>query len=258
MKAVSLLLISLGLVGCMHSQKQPNSLHTDDFNPTVADSLLYVSTDTLDSTSFITLKMNPSTAYITMADSIIPAETDSTIALCVEAAFTGELLREFKSSNVAGDYVIDGNFHRGYKCTANTGFLYADKSIFTISSLEYCADWIKKAQMNNGCLFQQILLMKNGKNVYKRTPIKPTASNVYRSACIMNDGNFVVIQSKNPLPLTNFIESLIAMGVSDALYLDMGKGWNYGWYRETSDSKAMKLFDHRTPYQTNWLVIKSK
>lgn len=258
MKHLLLTLIFVSILGCSQSIHHQDKKDDVKVVAETYDSLINVAESIIDSIEFIRIQMNPETSYITMADSVIPSENDLTIALCVEAAFTGELLKEFKSSNVAGDYVIDGIFHKGYKCKANTGFLYADKSIFTISSSEYCTDWIIKAQENNGCLFQQILLVKNGRNVYKGNPIKPDTPNFYRSACIMNDGNFAVIQSQSPLSLKNFIESLIAMGVSDALYLDMGKGWNYGWYRETSDSKATNFFDYRTPYQTNWLVIKSK
>ncbi|MDE5844542.1 MAG: hypothetical protein K2H44_04035, partial [Muribaculaceae bacterium] len=54
------------------------------------------------------------------------------------------------------------------------------------------------------------------------------------------------------------IESLIKLGVSDALYLDMGKGWNYGWYRQTVVDSPIMLFEDRTRYQTNWLLIKAK
>lgn len=74
----------------------------------------------------------------------------------------------------------------------------------------------------------------------------------------MADGSFAVIQSQKALPLRDFISALIDMDVSDALYLDMGTGWNYGWYRQTPASAPTKLFRYRTPYQTNWLLIKSK
>lgn len=223
-----------------------------------ADSLLAMFDICVDSIPFIKLQMNPQKAYISMADSVIPSEKDSTIALCVEAAFTGELLKDFKTTNIGGDYVIDGTFHKGYKCKANTGFLYADKSVFTISSSEHCPEWIEKAKKNNGVLFQQILIIQNGKNVYRATPIKPMTRNIYRAACILNDGNFAVIQSEKAIPLKDFINSLIKLGVSDALYLDMGTGWNYGWYRPTKCDDPTILFDYRTPYQTNWLLIKGK
>lgn len=246
------------LASCQTSSTQAASEQKEICEELVPDTLLTVSNVEIDSMPFIVLRMNPEAAYISLADSVIPSETDTTIGLCVEAAFTGELLKEFKTTNIGGDYVIDGVFHKGYKCKANTGFLYADKKIYTISSSEHCEDWIEKAKKNGGTLFQQILIVQNGKNVYKGTPIKPTTANIYRSACIMNDGNFAVIQSSKALPLNDFINSLIEMGVSDALYLDMGRGWNYGWYRETVDSPAIKLFDYRTPYQTNWLLIKAK
>ena len=50
-----------------------------------------------------------------MADSVIPDINDSTIAMCVEAAFTGELLKDFKSTNVAGNYVVNGKLKKGFK-----------------------------------------------------------------------------------------------------------------------------------------------
>lgn len=224
----------------------------------VQDTLLFKSTASVDSVGFIMLRANPNTTLVSMADSVIPNINDSTIALCVEAAFTGELLKEFNTTNVAGDYVIDGRFRKGYKCRANTGFLCTVNGRPFIASSDKCKEWIAKAVEPKETLFQQILLVENGKNVYRGTPIKPTAKNIYRSACILNDGNFAVIQSLTALSLEQFINSLIQLGVSDALYLDMGRGWNYGWYRETSENPATCLFDYRIPYQTNWLLIKAK
>ncbi|MCM1290809.1 MAG: hypothetical protein NC201_07640 [Prevotella sp.] len=220
--------------------------------------MLNVSDTTIDSTPFIILKMNPQSAYIAMADSVIPSIDDKSIALCVEAAFTGELLREFKTTNVGGNYVIEGVFRKGYKCRANTGFLYADRDTFIISALENQEKWIDKAKVNRGTLFQQILIIKENKNVYNGFPIKPSTTNIYRSACILNDGNFAVIQSAKPIPFNSFIRCLTCLGVKDALYLDMGKGWNYGWYRYHTESDPIVFFDYRTPYQTNWLLIKHR
>lgn len=259
-KYISCLFLAIAMIsyGGYSSPKTTIESSTVLRNKQFTDAFIRVTNETVGSNAFIIMKMNQDNAYISLADSIMPSEKDSNIAVCVEAAFTGELLKEFKSTNIGGDYVIDGNFHKGYKCKANTGFLYADKKIFTISSTEHCAKWIEKAKSNGGALFQQILFIQNGKNIYKGTPIKPTAKNTYRSACILNDGNFAVIQSSNPLSLKDYIQSLLQLGVSDALYLDMGRGWNYGWYRETRNSSIIKLFQYRSPYQTNWLLIKAK
>lgn len=220
MKSLILGLGIFALIGCGSPNKKVYDSASLIELQTNEDTLLFVSHTQVDSVPFITLKMNYQTAYISLIDSIIPSESDSTIALCVEAAFTGELLKEFKTYNIAGDYVINGILHKGYECKANTGFLYADKKIFTIGSSENSVVWIDKAQNNGGSLFQQILIVHNGRNVYSGTPIKPNSENIYRSACIMNDGNFAVIQSLKALPLNDYIESLINLGVSAALYLD--------------------------------------
>ena len=262
MRILTIGVILLSLIGCSKNSNAETNTSTDillsqDENASV-DTLLLVESTDIESIPFVILRMNRNDSYITMADSVMPSVSDSAVALCVEAAFTGELLKDFKSTNVAGDYVIDGVLHKGYNCKANTGFLYADKTIYTISSSEHCEEWIGKAQKSGGSLFQQILIVQNGKNVYSGAPITPTTPNIYRAACIMNDGNFAVIQSIKALPLKSFIESLIKLGVSDALYLDMGKGWNYGWYRQTVMDSPIMLFEYRTQYQTNWLLIKAK
>lgn len=47
------------------------------------------------------------------------------------------------------------------------------------------------------------------------------------------------------------------MGVRHALYLDMGMGWNYGWFRADEGAPARLLFAVRSIYQTNWLVVRA-
>ena len=267
----STIALSLAFTACSGNiEHSSDSIPSDEVVDSIADCAehielppaLKVSHDTVDSVEFIIMKMDPYRCHLTMADSVMPSKSDSTVLLCVEAAFTGELLKEFKTINVAGDYVINGKFHKGYKCKANTGFLCALEGssgcTVIIGPTSECQEWLGKAKDFNGTLFQQILIVHNGKNVYKNTPIKPATQNIYRAACNMNDGGFAVIQSIAKLPLRQFISSLIKLGVKDALYLDMGTGWNYGWYRESPSSPAVELFKVRSTYQTNWLVIKAK
>lgn len=243
-------------VGCSNatSNKHPESQIEEIEKVQVNDTLLHKSQVYIDSLEFIVLKADPHNAYVTMTDSVIPDINDASIALCVEAAFTGEKLPKFKTTNVAGDYVIDGVKHRGYKCKANTGFLVTVNGHPSISGL----DNLDRHLDTKETLFQQMLLVNQSVNVYKGTPIKPSSENIYRAACVMSDGGFAVIQSADKISLQKFIDTLIKLGVSDALYLDMGYGWNYGWYRETAASAATKFFDYKSPYQTNWLIIKAR
>lgn len=223
-----------------------------------SDSILFVSERVLADVSFLILKANPETACIKFVDSVMPDIKDPTIALCVEAAFTGELLDKFKSTNIAGDYMIAGQLRKGYRCKANTGFLAVSDSNQFIASSKSLTSWLNQSHSENTYMFQQMLLVHNGKTVYTGKPIKLSSKNIYRAACVLSDGTFAVIQSLRELLLQQFITSIIEIGTCDALYLDMGAGWNYGWYRETKTSKPVKLFHHWTPYQTNWLVIKAR
>ncbi len=260
---IAVLMISVLVVCCYKTQSEGTCpdcrVEGEDMAqaPRV-DTLIFVSEAEVDSIPFILLKMNPETAVVTFADAVIPSLNDSSIALCVEAAFTGELLEEFKSTNVAGDYMIDGVLHRGYHTPVNTGFLATVDGVPFISSVNDYRQWLNETHSNTTCMFHQVLLVKDGQYVYSGRPIRPISKNIYRAACILDDGIFVVIQSKAVVQLRQFILSLMQLDVSDALYLDMGGGWNYGWYRETTQSMSVELFKNKTPYQTNWLVVRAK
>lgn len=248
------------LSGCGHAgnaSTESRPVSATDSVP-AKDCMLKKSVTEFDGESFLVLVMKADSCRVELADSVIPDIDDPTIALCVEAAFTGELLKEFKPTNVAGDYVVAGRLRRGYKCRVNTGFLGTDNGKPFIAPVSGLRKWLEGKHGEDYCMFQQVLLVNNGRNVYTGRPIKTTSKNIYRAACVMKDGSFAVIQSEKRLPLGRFISSLIGLGVSDALYLDMGTGWNYGWYREAVSSPAEEFFKARSPYQTNWLLIKLK
>ena len=48
---------------------------------------------------------------------------------------------------------------------------------------------------------------------------------------------------------------LLDAGMSEALYMDMGPGWNYSWYREFPDSSVTWIHSVSLPSATNWLVF---
>ena len=51
----------------------------------------------------------------------MPKNSQKDVEFCCEAAFTGELLNEFKHSNIADNHICDGIMKKGYRCKANTG-----------------------------------------------------------------------------------------------------------------------------------------
>ena len=61
----------------------------------------------------------------------------------------------------------------------------------------------------------------------------------------------------NPLTGKIFYEQLVKLKVKNALYLDMGEGWNYSWYRDKfGDVHEIHPQIAGSEYQTNWIVFK--
>lgn len=51
----------------------------------------------------------------------MPSTNQKDVEFCCEAAFTGELLKEFKHTNIADNHICNGVMKKGYRCRANTG-----------------------------------------------------------------------------------------------------------------------------------------
>jgi len=51
----------------------------------------------------------------------MPKTSEKDVEFCCEAAFTGELLNEFKHTNIADNHICNGEMKKGYSCRANTG-----------------------------------------------------------------------------------------------------------------------------------------
>jgi len=183
-----------------------------------------------------------------------PSIDDPTIALNVAAAFT----LDTESMDVCGDHVVAGEHIAGYDDVTATGhiLIVGDKvSIFPNSRL---SESLRQAVDGKGYLFQQCLIVEDGMAVVERIPQAihdRQAHIIYRAVCIMRDGGVAVVQGGEKLYCHEFISALVALGVQQALYLDMGT-WAWGWVRE-SGKPPHELAEHfaNTRYQSNWLQI---
>lgn len=264
--ALSIILLAVVLLaGCdikikLKSEKQPyvpshpeSSLSTVD----APDTLIFKSEFEYEGKRYLCLRVNFDYCTIEFKTDRLPDIDDPHIALCVEAAFTGKYLDHFEPSNIAGPYVVKGKIYEGYKCKVNTGLLYLDGCQFPRFANNLKVDeWVEKAHEDGASLFQQILLIHNGKKAYNGPMVKRGDKNYYRAACRQKGRYFCIIQSLEEVSLGDFMDALVINDINEALYLDTGLGWNYGWYKETSDSPPEELFKLRSPYQTNWLVVR--
>ena len=56
----------------------------------------------------------------------MPQPSDKEVVFCCEGAFTGELLKEFKHSNIGDNHICQGVMKKGFRCRAQTGgFVWA-------------------------------------------------------------------------------------------------------------------------------------
>ena len=184
----------------------------------------------------------------------MPQATDESIIFCCSAAFTGELLKEFKHTNIAGNHVSGGEFYRGYGCKANTGcFTFNPQNRSWTFAVGDYNKHVKQAAQDGGMAFGQAMIIHQGEANFKG-PVKPTSKNKYRALCELN-GQLCIIDATNTLSFQEFTNSLLQLGVTHALYLDMGKGWNFSYYRD-NNNQVNYIHNISTAYATNWLVFK--
>lgn len=190
--------------------------------------------------------------YIDHACGTMPSKKDSSVIFCCSASFTGELLKTFKHSNIAGNHVSSGVFHRGFKCKPNTGCFtfYDGRWNFYMDNRK---EHIKEAAANKGMAFEQNMIIFNGK--MQPSFRKLSSLNKYRALCEYNN-RLCIIDSRWYVSYKTFRNSLKKLNVKNALYLDMGKGWNHSWYRD-NDGKVEEIHPRTQNYLTNWIVFKT-
>ena len=75
----------------------------------------------------------------------------------------------------------------------------------------------------------------------------------YRTLAELN-GHLCIIDSVRMIRFDDFMEELHRLGVTNALYMDMGAGWNYSWYRK-ADGSVKEIFSSPGQYTTNWVTF---
>ena len=105
--------------------------------------------------------------------------------------------------------------------------------------------------------FCQLLIIKDG-IVRAIGSKKKNNRNIYRALC-EKDGKLCIIESKKVMTYEFFVKCLSAYKVTHALYLDMGRGWNYAWYRDKG-GKVKEIFPESKlapsyKYRTNWITF---
>lgn len=204
----------------------------------------------------ICLKPEMSGLKMDMVCGEIPSPNDASIVLAFAGAFTGT---EFDKvhSNVAGDHVAGGIRFKGYRCKRNTGaFTWSAKSGPSFFYKDYSSA-LDKAAKEGGMGFAQEMMIHNGAKTPTTRPLGN--KNVFRALCLDSDNHLALYESQGIVTFGNFIDALLSQGVKEAIYTDMGQGWNYCFYRvNQSDKSPQYLHSTSLPYASNFITIKKK
>lgn len=250
--AVCIAAISIS-IGCSHVDRKST---TDDANDTVdnsasVDYTINENSNPVDIVDTCGLKIYfPNYSKIDLVCGTMPAKDDNSVIMFAEAAFTGELLDEFKHSNVAGDHVSGGKRYKGYKCKRNNGAFVWYEGTPKFIHANYSSEFDKAADAG-GCGVAQEMMIHNGTVVRHTRP--DGNSNEFRALCLVN-GKVAIADSKGVMKFGDFINNLQKAGTTEALYLDMGGGWNYSWYRN-ADGNPVEIHPTPTKYATNWITF---
>lgn len=181
----------------------------------------------------------------------MPSQEDKNVIFCAEAAFTHALLDHFEHANIDGDHVSAGLRYAGAQCSDNSGAFtwYGGKWHFTAGDY---SDALDAAAQGGGMGFGQALIIINSEAV---KPLWRSGNNYYRALC-EKDGRLCIVDSRESVDYDVFVEQLLRYGVSQALYLDMGSGWNHSWWRDDIGiTHEIHPWIPKCKFRTNWITF---
>lgn len=193
----------------------------------------------------------PQFSRIDLVCGTMPDDKEESVIFCAEAAFTHELLEAFAHSNIDGDHVSGGTRYAGAQCKDNSGAFVSWDNHWEFVQGDYSVA-LDKAVAHGGMGFGQASIIHQGKRVEK---LWRGGVNQYRALC-EKGGQLCIVDSREAIEYAQFVDLLEQYGVTEALYLDMGAGWNHSWWRD-ADGTVREIHPRldKSRYCTNWITF---
>lgn len=122
----------------------------------------------------------------------------------------------------------------------------------TKSGTTLTKEFLDRIAAKNGGLFQQFAIVKN------RIPgsFKDHGKFLRRGIGKTIQGKEVIIESKNPITMKQYASDLVALGIKDFVYTDMGP-WTESWFRDPKTSNLVDIGNEKAApiKQANWLIV---
>lgn len=193
----------------------------------------------------------PEYTQVDLEYGIRPRRSDETITWCSGAAFQHDIQLGFQDENIEGYHASKGIYSDSPYAKDEYGAVtfYDGNFRFEFDDPEGA---IREAADHGGSGFMQFRIMKDGElvNDFNMPRVRS-----YRVIAELN-GALCIIDSIEMMQFDDFLVKLHDLHVTNALYLDMGAGWNYSWYRNISGN-TKTLFALKVPWSHNWVVFRS-
>lgn len=180
-----------------------------------------------------------------------PSRNDAKIKFCIPAAFTTT------TDTIVGIYSYKGNVYNARAISKSIGgTILIEGGRFEIfpneKGAKFASDFIASLRERRASLFQQYQLVQNK----VAATFKDKKKFQMRAIVKFSDGREGVVESYKAIDFKTFNADLVALGVQDALYTDMG-AWDEGWYRHPVTEKLVAIGNDRskTNKQTNWAIF---
>lgn len=202
--------------------------------------------------SGVVYQLFPQEKFLLDFRTVRPSTSDNDIVFCIPAAFTGH------DNKIDGVFICNGaignanaiNHELGGAMVIENG---QGKLLTTNKGATLSQQFLESVQKSKGSLFQQFLIVHNGTPAVFRDQSKFQR----RAIGLTKQGTFKIFESDKAITFSTFNNDLETLGVTEALYFDMG-AWDEGWYRHATTGKTITigLDRSKTNRQSNWLVLK--
>ena len=245
------------IVSCVGRGSQSKD-HVEEI---VEESLIIQPAVSIDSSSVGLVFYYPTTDSIALRCFVRPEPAkDPEIVFCCAAAFTLDYEKAADHRRICSAHVSDGTYYPKPRNRRYTGafityngtwsFLYqadANPSVFE--------PYFREAATNKGAGFAQEMMIHSGEQVPTTRSLNNV--NLFRALCERR-GRLCIADATESKSFGAFIQSLLDAGVTEAIYTDMGGGWNYSWYRSFAKEKATFIHSTYQEAATNWIVFYSR
>lgn len=179
----------------------------------------------------------------------LPSKADKENIMVIPTAFIHAYELGFSHDNIEGIHADAGNLYQGGDLKDEGAFTYANGQA-ELWNAEEAEAALKAAAEQGGCGYQQFMVLEDG----EITDFSIMGNVCFRVITKWKD-RICIIDAKRKISYADFCEMLKALGIKDALYCDMGTGWNFSWYRKNND-RTKNLFSLPWLFSHAWLVFR--